>query len=93
MGWFSRWLQKKCRQAWEEDRKEAKIGLQPLSTNRLQTHGMNFTVYRADGGYVVEYHQYDRKNDDSNHNLYIIAEGCDLGAELGRILTLESLRR
>jgi hypothetical protein len=54
--------------------------------------GMHFTVHRASGGYVVEIQHYDAGTDTEVVNLHIINEGQDLGIELGRIFTVETLR-
>lgn len=52
---------------------------------------MNFSVTRAQGGWVVEYRRYDNKNDRHYTNLHIITLDHDLGEELGKIVTLEAL--
>jgi hypothetical protein len=53
---------------------------------------MNFTVYRANGGHVVETRQYDRKRDENNNSLHIITDDKDLGEEIGKIITFERLK-
>lgn len=62
-------------------------------TERLQSCGMDFTLHRVDGGWVLEYHSYDRKTGDSEHRINIINENDDLGDRLSQILTMELLRR
>lgn len=56
-------------------------------------NGMNFTVYAATGGKVIEFRTYDPRTDRSNTSLYVITEKEDLGEELGQIITKESLSR
>jgi hypothetical protein len=53
---------------------------------------MNFQIIRATGGYVVEYHSYDRKRDESNRYLHIITDNNDLGDAIAKIVTIELLR-
>jgi hypothetical protein len=55
--------------------------------------GMNFTVYNAVGGKVVQFSTYNIHTDRNNVNLYIITDREDLGQELGHILTRESLTK
>jgi hypothetical protein len=65
---------------------------QAIEADKLSSDGMRFHLYRASGGYVVETRQYDRKNDRSINNLYIINDGDDVGEKMGKIITMESLR-
>jgi hypothetical protein len=53
---------------------------------------MNFSVYKANGGYIVEYRQYDRQRDRSDNKLHIVHEDQDLGRELSKIISFEALR-
>jgi hypothetical protein len=58
----------------------------------LSSEGMRFQLYRAAGGFVVETRQYDQKNDRSYNKLYVIRDDQDVGEEMGKIITMESLR-
>jgi hypothetical protein len=55
--------------------------------------GLNFTVYPAVGGKVVQLTTYDPRTDKARSNLYVVTDKEDLGAELGQIITVESLSR
>lgn len=55
--------------------------------------GMNFSVYNATGGKVVQLYSYDVRTDKTISNLYIIHDKEDLGEELSLIITRESLSR
>jgi hypothetical protein len=55
--------------------------------------GLNFTVYPAVGGKVVQLTTYDPRTDRSKSNLYVVTDKEDLGSELGQIITVESLSR
>ena len=66
---------------------------QPLvSGSRIESRGMNFAVYRANGGYVIEHRVYDRKTDRSDNSLHIITDEKDLGEEIAKIITFENIR-
>ena len=58
----------------------------------LDSEGMRLTVFKASGGFVIETRTYDRRKDESNNKMYVVTEEKDLGAELGKIITMESLR-
>ena len=53
---------------------------------------MQFTVYNASGGRVVETRRYDRLKDRSNSGLYIITNDQDFGKEIDKIITMEALK-
>ena len=96
MKWFDKWFAKKCRHAWE-GREDEPVGVSLSSVtkvrgNSLEANGMNFSVYKANGGYVVEYRQYDRQRDRSDNKLHIVHEEQNLGEELGKIISFEALR-
>jgi hypothetical protein len=55
--------------------------------------GMNFTVYLATGGKVIQFATYDPARDRHQSSLYVITDKEDLGEELGQIITKESLCR
>ena len=75
----------------EKDASQVVSAGHPLGSG-LDSPGMNFTVYRASGGHIVEHRTYDRKTDRNNHSLHIITDDKDLGEELGKIITFENLR-
>ncbi len=94
MKWFDKWFAKKCKQAWEDGRKEKEVGLALTAARSIESssNGMTFTVYRASGGHVIETRKYDRKRDTNDNGLHIITDDKDLGEEIGRIITFEHLR-
>lgn len=54
--------------------------------------GLNITVRQAQGGKVITFRHYDRKTDRNNHKLYVIPDDLDFERELGKMITLESMR-
>jgi len=97
MKWFDNWFNKKWAQARLHHSHTVYLSeVEPankLSTSRpINSNGMNFTVYYANGGYVIETRMYDKKHDENNLNLHIITVDKDLGEELGKIITYENLR-
>ena len=55
-------------------------------------HRMNFVVYRANGGVLVEINRYDERKDQHHCELHIVHPDQDLGEALGKIVTFESLK-
>ena len=64
----------------------------PDDACRLSATGIRFEVYRANGGTVVETRRNDRRTGDSVYELHVISADQDLGAEIGKIITLEALK-
>ena len=54
--------------------------------------GLNITVRKAIGGRIVTFRHYDPKTDRHSHRLYVIPEELDFERELGKMITLESMR-
>jgi hypothetical protein len=55
--------------------------------------GIRFQVYKASGGMIVETSTYDRQKDRSYNGLYIITDEKDLGQEIAKIITMETLKQ
>ena len=85
-----RWLKKKLRNWINEEDIYVPIALR--SSDEPDTNCLRFKVFRANGGTVVQTDYYDQKNDKDYNNLHVIVEGQDLGQELGKIITFESLK-
>jgi len=54
--------------------------------------GLNITVRNALGGKIVTFRTYDHKTDRHNHRLYVIHDELDFERELGKMITMESMR-
>lgn len=106
IGFFKKWFAKMCREAWESERRgEANlVGAQDvvsLKASRLTVgpaqidqpeRAIQFTVYNANGGRVIETRRYDKKTDRSSNGLYIITNDQDFGREIDKIITMEALK-
>ena len=104
LGFFKRWLLKSVKEAVDHERnqpvprdelvsiKQAR-GLQagPPSIDQPE-RAIQFTVYVANGGRVVETRRYERKTDRHSNGLYVITSDQDFGREIDKILTQEALR-
>ena len=54
--------------------------------------GLNMQVFKAIGGRIVSFNHYDRKTDRSYRKVYIVPDELDFERELGKIITMESMR-
>ena len=54
--------------------------------------GLNITVRNAMGGKIVTFRTYDHKTDRHSHRLYVVPDELDFERELGKMITLESMR-
>ena len=61
-------------------------------STELDGEPIRFNIFRANGGTVVQTHIYDRQKDRSFQQLHIVGHDQDLGASIGKIITMESLR-
>jgi len=102
MKWLDRWILKRAEKLMVEDIPTRTTEKYPFAGNSIGTvaniggkfevNGMNFKVYKASGGTIIETNQYDRRTDRHTNGLYIITDDKDLGKEIGKIITMESLR-
>jgi len=54
--------------------------------------GLNITVRKAIGGKIVTFRHYDNKLDRSSYKLYVVSDDVDFDKELGKMITMESMR-
>jgi len=98
MKFFKKWFANMCREAWKNarddkaDKPSIANSLSTKSVDSIDSKGTRFTVYKADGGHVVETRTYD-KNHDSQTSLYIVTSDQDLGERLAHIVTYEAIKR
>ena len=105
MNWFKRMVVKWVREDWENarDRPEDCYPTAKLSRgNTISTISgranvdseptLQFKVYSAVGGKIVEFSRYDPKSDRTDRQIYIIGKEEDFGEKIAKISTLEALR-
>lgn len=104
VGFIKRWMLKNLKEAVDAERganalrddvismKQAR-GLQvgPPSIDQPE-RAIQFTIYSANGGRVVETRRYDRQKDRHTNGLYVITSDQDFGKEIDKIITMEALR-
>lgn len=96
MKWFKKML---WRWTYEGRELEEKV---PMSSSRLISRDecdavsdepiLNFKVFSAVGGKVVEFRRYDRKSDRNDSTTYIITNDQDFGERIAKIAMMENLK-
>jgi hypothetical protein len=101
MKWFDRWLIRKFQTVWQHRDEMEKIVLdssKPVSLGILAQEetwedGLRITIKRMIGGSVVSFRVYDRRTDRHDTRNYIITDEQDFNTELGKIITMESMKQ
>ena len=63
-----------------------------ISSTESDDDGLTIQVRSAIGGRIVSFRHYDNKLDRRYNKTYIVPEDHDFERELGRMITLESMR-
>ena len=102
MNFIKRMIVKWVREDWDNARNIVQQDCYPTTKNSIgigiSTRDVNsdptlqFKIYNAIGGKVVEFSRYDRKSDRHNHDIYIIGKEEDFGEKIAKIAMLESLK-
>ena len=95
MSWFKNklrnWLlQDDCEAVMTKAIRSSAIGIDRESID--SDKGIRFAAYKAQGGMVIETNFYDRIKDRSHRTLHVITDDKDLGKEISRIITMETLK-
>ena len=75
----------------DEDYSDQAISIDSEGPN-IQSQGFRLNVYSASGGTIIETTKYDSKKDEHRHSLHVVTDDKELGEELAKIITMESLR-
>jgi hypothetical protein len=100
MNWFKRMVINWVREDWEHARQEQDCYPTTKLSRGNSINGsdvnsdptLQFKVYNAVGGKVVEFTRYDRQKDRAEHQIYVIGKDEDFGAKIAKISTLEVLK-
>lgn len=94
MMWFKRWLYRMTESGRERElvlyTKDVLVSAQQGTPN--SNPNLLFKIYRAANGFVMEVGRQDRRTHDTNYEMYLIADGDDLGDSISKIITVETLR-
>jgi len=60
---------------------------------RPSADGLNFVLYPAVGGHILECRHYDRRTDSNNNTLYMIHEDEDFAQQVAKSIMLEMMKQ
>ena len=99
MKWFDRWLAKKCKQAWESENKYSdsvaiSVGSSKgvIRESAIRSDGIRMNMYHANGGYILEFENYDRNTDRMDRDLYVITDDAKVGENIAQTITMHLLK-
>jgi len=64
----------------------------PTGNSFNVSNGLNFTICRADGGYIVQTQYWDGRQGSNVNTLHIITDDKDIGEELNKIFVFTNLK-
>ena len=100
MNWLRRIIVKWVREDWNQSTRDSQIK-EKYAVNAIGGGSgrhvdsdpvLQFKIYDAIGGKVVEFSRYDRRIDKHDHSIYVIGKGEDFGDKIAKIATLETLK-
>ena len=102
--WFYKWLDNKIQDAryYEEDSpapmnsvtsKRRRGTVSVRESDELSSEPITFKMFKASGGWAIEFRQYDNRNDRVDTSLYVVNDEQELGKHVSQIITMEALKR
>lgn len=97
MKFLQRWFDRLVKSSWDRTRSQPETeGGKVLAIRGRDSYeidgGINLQVFRAVGGKIVSFNNYDHKLDRNKRTVYIITDEQDFERELGKIITMESMK-
>ena len=104
MKWFYKWLASKIDDSkYEDEPQQTGLAINKVARPRkispvresddLNTEPITFKMFKASGGWAIEFRQYDNRNDRVDTSLYVVNDEEELGKHISQIITMEALRR
>jgi hypothetical protein len=59
----------------------------------LTSDPITFKMFKASGGWAIEFRKYDSRNDRVDTSLYVVNDEEELGNHISKIITMEALKR
>ena len=97
MKWFKRWFRNMCKEAWHDAQKEEMDAAPRLvssddSRTSPRQDGLNFVLYKAVGGHILESRQYNHRTDRNEGTLYMIHEDEDFAKQVAQAIMMEQMK-
>jgi hypothetical protein len=105
INWFYRWLDNKIQDSRYRD-EDAPVPMNSIQGSKRRrgivsvresddfaSEPIQFKMYKAAGGWAIEFRQYDNRNDRMDTSLYVVNDEEELGNHISKIITMEALKR
>jgi len=95
MKWLKNKVIKWVKEDWDSPREDTGMAIRARDFDAVPYEEdpiLNFRVFSAVGGQVVEFRRYDRKTDRSESTTYIIHKDDDFGDKIAKVANLEMLK-
>ena len=94
MKWLKRKIAEWAKEGNNYDYSRGEKGLIAVSSDhRVDDEPvLNFRIYNAQNGKILEFNKYDRKTDKNDRTIYIVEKDKDVIEYVGKCLSLELLR-
>jgi hypothetical protein len=86
-----RWLKRKIRN-WLQQEESVVLEKITASRDSINQQGMNFSLYKAVGGHILESRTYNSKTDRHEGTLYMIHEDQDFAKQVAQSIMLEQIK-
>jgi hypothetical protein len=86
-----RWLKRKIRN-WLQQEESVVLEKITASRDSINQQGMNFSLYKAVGGHILESRTYNSKTDRHEGTLYMIHEDEDFAKQVAQAIMLEQIK-
>jgi hypothetical protein len=98
MNWFKKMVIRWVREDWNTASQKScestgkLVASRDIEPNVESEPILNFRVFSAVGGKIVEFRRYDRQRDRHETQTYIITNDQDFGDRIAKIATMESIK-
>lgn len=86
------WLRQVVRNWLSQDRPMMVKETITASSDSINQQGMNFSLYRAVGGHILESRVYNNRTDRHEGTLYMILEDQDFATQVAQAIMLEQMK-
>lgn len=93
VNWIRRKVIKWVRDDWNEASKSnSVVAVRDVEHRPEQSPILNFRIYSATNGQILEFSKYDRKTDQHTNTIYIIEKDKDVSDFVAKCISMESLK-
>jgi len=91
-----KWIKRKLRKWVNDIDNEGSVGINlthSSNENRPEEDPiLNFRIYNAINGQILEFRHYDRKTDRNNNSVYLIPKDQEIGEYINKCLSMELMK-